>query len=425
MKAKSDDQKSRAHKGAVTILVSNGWLQLRFSFGSKRHYLSLGLPESKTNWMVAEAKAKLIEADIVFERFDPTLEKYKSQAAIEAAKVAKEKAEKAETPEPQTIQTSLLDLWCRYTTFQKSHLEETTIIRDYGKIEKRIAKFPLPYVEEAIAIQEYLLQNFATETAKRTLEQLSACCNWAMRKKLVSENPFKALGQELTRKRTSRVLRKPFSKECVAAILAAIEENTYSSKFSPVPHSYYLPYVKFLFHTGCRPEEAVALKWKHVEKTRIYICEAFATDVRIRKMTKTDCPRHLPMNEELSSVFAAIRPEPCHPDALVFPAKNGAELDAHNFLNRVWRPVVKALVSEGKVKEYLPQYNCRHTFITLCLESGIQPSRVAKWCGTSTDVIERHYAGTIAQVQVPSFGLGLAVQPEGEEKNDELEDDEV
>jgi integrase len=280
MQAKSHAQKSRAHKGAVTILVSNGWLQLRFSFGSKRHYLSLGLPESKTNWMVAEAKAKLIEADIVFERFDPTLEKYKSQAAIEAAKVAKEKAEKAETPEPPPIvQTSLMNLWCRYTTFQKSHLEETTIIRDYGKIKKRIANFPLPYVEEAIAIQEYLLQHFATETAKRTLEQLSACCHWAMQKKLVSENPFKALGQELTRKRTSRVSRKPFSKECVAAILAAIEENTYCSKFSPVRHSYYLPYVKFLLHTGCRPEGAVALKWKHVEKTRIYICEAFATDV--------------------------------------------------------------------------------------------------------------------------------------------------
>lgn len=142
------------------------------------------------------------------------------------------------------------------------HLEETTIIRDYSKIEKRIRKFPKPYLEDAIAIQAHLLTEFAAETAKRTLKQLSACCNWAMRKKLISENPFKELAQEVKTKKASKVSRKPFSKECVAAIISAFEYNTYCSKYSPIPHSYYAPYVKFLFHTGCRPEEAIALKWK-------------------------------------------------------------------------------------------------------------------------------------------------------------------
>jgi integrase len=66
---------------------------------------------------------------------------------------------------------------------------------------------------------------------------------------------------------------------------------------------------------------------------------------------------------------------------------------------------VDKLVEAGKVKEYLPQYNCRHTFITLCLEDGISSRRVADWCGTSVAVIEKHYAGAIAHIQVPSFGL--------------------
>jgi integrase len=285
------------------------------------------------------------------------------------------------------------------------HLEETTIIRDYSKIEKRIRKFPKPYLEDAIAIQAHLLTEFAAETAKRTLKQLSACCNWAMRKKLISENPFKELAQEVKTKKASKVSRKPFSKECVAAIIAAFEYNTYCSKYSPIPHSYYAPYVKFLFHTGCRPKEAIALKWKHVEKNQIYICEAVATDVRIRKTTKTDTPRYFPINEELRAVFDAVRPENLDPNALVFPARGGKEIDTHNFLNRVWRPVMEKLVEAGKVKEYLPQYNCRHTFITLCLESGIISRRVADWCGTSVAVIEEHYAGAIAHIQVPPFGL--------------------
>jgi len=90
---------------------------------------------------------------------------------------------------------------------------------------------------------------------------------------------------------------------------------------------------------------------------------------------------------------------------LVFPAKNGKELDIHNFLNRVWRPILENLVKEGKVIEYLPQYNCRHTFITLCLEDGIPSRRVADWCGTSVQVIETNYAGAIADIQVPTFRL--------------------
>ncbi|WP_446879223.1 hypothetical protein [Phormidesmis sp. 146-33] len=100
-----------------------------------------------------------------------------------------------------------------------------------------------------------------------------------------------------------------------------------------------------------------------------------------------------------------IRPQASSANDLVFPARNGKELDMHNFLNRVWKPVVKQLVAAGKVKEYLPQYNCRHTFITLCLEDGISSRRVAEWCGTSVAVIEEHYAGTINHIQVPSFGL--------------------
>ena len=60
---------------------------------------------------------------------------------------------------------------------------------------------------------------------------------------------------------------------------------------------------------------------------------------------------------------------------------------------------------EDKVVVYLPQYNCRHTFITLCLEDGIPSRRVADWYGTSVQVIESNYAGAIADIQVPSFGL--------------------
>lgn len=389
--------KERNSKGTVAILVSNERLQLRFNYSGKRYYLSLGFKDTQSNRKLAQMRARQIELDILSGNFDISLDKYRPQVIPKAITPI--------TPIPTPPKTSLIDLWEKYTEFQRKHLQESTIIRDYNKIEQRIRKFPAPYLEDAVAIGFYLMEKFAPETAKRTLKQLSACCRWAIRKKLILDNPFLEMSKEIKTKKTSRVSRKPFSRECVAAIISAFENNTYSSKYVAFKHSYYLPYVKFLLLTGCRPEEVIALKWKHVQNNQIYICEAMPTDVRIRKVTKTDKPRYFPINNELRALFEGIRPEPCDPNTLVFPARNGREINTHNFLNRTWKPIVENLVREGKVKEYLPQYNCRHTFITLCLEDGISSRRVAEWCGTSVAVIETHYAGVIENIQVPSFGL--------------------
>lgn len=313
----------KAFKGSVKLKISNERLQLVFRVAGKRYYLSTGLADTPLNQQLAERKASLIEDDIFKERFDPTLEKYKPQPALEA--VTPKIAPKAELPK-----TSLIELWEKYTEFQQAHLEQTTIIRDYGKIEKRIQKFPKPFLEDAIDIQSWLLKNYSAEISKRTLKQLSACLNWAIRKRLATENPFKELAQEIKTQKRSKVSRKPFTRNCVAAIISAFENDTYCSKFSPLSHSYYAPYVKFLLHTGCRPEEAIALKWKHVERDRIHFCEAFATDVRTRKGTKTHVDRYFPINEELGKILAAIRPEDCPSERLVFSGRNGKELDAAN-----------------------------------------------------------------------------------------------
>ncbi|MEP0898541.1 MULTISPECIES: Arm DNA-binding domain-containing protein [Leptolyngbya] len=162
--------KERHNKGSVAVLVSNDRLQLRFSYAGKRHYISLGLTDTIANRRVAEAKAKLIESDIVYERLDVTLEKYKPQSAMSVATPVTP----IFTPPPKT---NLADLWEKYTEFQQEHLEKSTIVRDYGKIEKRIAKFPKPFLEDAIAVQSHLLSKYAAETAKRTLKQLSTCCD--------------------------------------------------------------------------------------------------------------------------------------------------------------------------------------------------------------------------------------------------------
>ncbi len=211
------------------------------------------------------------------------------------------------------------------------------------------------------------------------------------------------MAREIKSKKDSLTSRKPFTKEEKDNIIAAFVNNIYSSKFAPISHSYYAPYVKFLFLTGSRPEEVIALQWKHIKTNYIEICEAVATDLKIRKSTKTHVTRNFPINAQLQALLDEVKPEDVEPNTLVFPAIHGREIDAHNFLNRVWKPVLKNLVKDGKLKQYLPQYNCRHTFITLAMEKNVSIPQIAKWTGTSSEIIMKHYAGTTQQIQVPEL----------------------
>ena len=74
----SKSSSSKATKGSVVVFNSHNRLQLRFRFGGKRRYISLGLADTQLNRRFAELKAAEIEQDILKEKFDSTLEKYRS-----------------------------------------------------------------------------------------------------------------------------------------------------------------------------------------------------------------------------------------------------------------------------------------------------------------------------------------------------------
>jgi hypothetical protein len=59
--------------------------------GANKAFLYLNLADTPENWKLAEAKAQLIESDIKFERFDPTLKKYKTQTHLTVVETIKPK----------------------------------------------------------------------------------------------------------------------------------------------------------------------------------------------------------------------------------------------------------------------------------------------------------------------------------------------
>ncbi|MCC5622552.1 tyrosine-type recombinase/integrase [Nostoc sp. CHAB 5715] len=374
----------------VGIEALEGRLRLRFPrvlFNGNQKYLSLNLADTAENRVVVEIKARQAELDILAGHFDSTLAKYKIQANI-LKTASKERT------------YSLMELWEKYVEFRSDQVEESTILRDYSLISKRIKALPTTEITEAIIIRDYLLSIYSAETAKRTLKQFSACCKWAVLSKLIKDNTFKDLvGGIKTKRKDGTILT--FNREEINTIIDAFDSNKYCPKYSPLPHYYYANYVRLLFLTGCRPEEAVALKWKHITPTHITFAEAVPSDVRIRKDTKTHQIRLFPINNQLREILNNIGYGEA--EKLLFCNRNGRELNTHNFLNRMWKPILTNLVNDKLIRYYLPQYNCRHTFITLCLEVGISVKQVADMVGNSPEVIYKHYSGVIKQLEVPEI----------------------
>jgi integrase len=385
----------KASKGSVQIKNSNDRLQLVFSHAGKRHYLSLGLPDNKMNRKAAEAKAKLIESDIAFDKFDPTLAKYKPQSALSTI-----------TPDiTPTATPSLTELWAKFIEYKRPQCSPSTMRFQYRVFSKYLAGLPTHDLDYANEIRDFVLKTIPIDSAKRFIIRLSACCDWAVKSKLIIENPFKGMASEIKLPKASNGMDDINSFNAVErdTILNAFENNMACPKFSRVKHSYYFPFVFMLFNTGARPSEAIALQWKHISSDFRFISFEQAVveseDGTVCKHgLKSQERRKFPCNTRLQNFLQSLKTENSSPEDLIFPSPTGRWIDSNNFCNRIWKPVLEKLGIE-----YRKLYQTRHTFITLALENGLDAKDVARLVGNSPEVIYRHYAGNKRELFVPEF----------------------
>jgi integrase len=226
-----------------------------------------------------------------------------------------------------------------------------------------------------------------------------AANRWGIEEEILAKNFYSRLFKNLPKSQKSDRSRKCFEKNEIESILAAFASNEFVSKFSVVHfHSHYRGYVEFLALTGFRPEEAIALTWSDIKNNRIIVSRAYSQG--ILKTTKTYETRVFPINSQLGKLLKSLPKN----GNLVFPSSEGGYINQHNFGERYWKPIVKKLVSAGKVGEYLPTYNLRHSWITRMLRSGLDIATVAQLAGNKPDTIMRHYLAAQARdLVLPEF----------------------
>lgn len=403
MQARDTEQK--AVKGTVGIEEFRDKYRIRLPrelsrelYGVTQKYISTGLSITLENFKKAQITAWEIESDISSGQFDITFRKYQPQKQLAVVVPIKPKTD-----------LMLDELWERYTEYKAQFIEQTTIRTNYKRIRNTIDLFPSKKLDDAVIVQEWLLSNKSAYTAKVILAHLSGCCDWGIESKLIDNNPFNRMAAKVKLNKGKELEEiDPFSVSERDAIIEAFKNDVY--------YSHYTEFVSFLFMTGCRTGEAIALRWKDInpEMTQITFSESFSSHFRIRKDTKTHSSRKFPINAKLKSLLQSVQPQNCTSEMIVFSSPTGREIDGHNFLNRAWKGyknrhgkfipgIITRLVEQGKVKRYRCFYNTRHTFITMALEANVSVSQVAKWVGNSPEIILKHYAGCTSQIQVPDL----------------------
>jgi integrase len=376
----------------ITPLNRDGYIVLRFTIDGRRFSFNPvfgGRYDDKIALATAEQIAYRICQDYEHSCFDPTLVSYKPHALRGRSKeMALQDAMEARRIEDQRLSVNvanLLGLFTEYTTFKAKTLKANSMI-DYDRIQNKLRKCPHKLAKEAVEIMHWLVsdhQGTSTSSIEKQWKLINACCKWAVSCKKLQSNPFGGLRNLIpsTKKSGTQDDINPFTINERKQVIEAFEASEH--------YGYYAPLVEFLFTTGCRPEEALALQWKHIKGSKVTFCQKLTANGEIEAGTKTQSKRSITINERLKSVIEDIKPNKCSNDDFVFPAKKGGLINWHNFANRAWKAVLESLPDI----EYRNPYQMRHTAITMMVRAGVDSMMVAKWVGNSPNMIAKGLAG--------------------------------
>jgi integrase len=362
----------------VALKNSNGWIQLVYRWDGSRRYLSIGLEWNKANCSFAQLKAAELAQDLLLERFDPgRLGKYKAGGQAASAPVAT-----AKIPE-------LKELWAEYCEYRRPKLSQSTL---HGPVRMQSAIVQaLPYgLDQPAKIRDWIDSNYAPTNAARSMQALNACCRWAAESGRLAANPLDGLRISIPKQGDKEI--DPFTTEERDLLLETIAVGDY--------WAHYHRLIAFLFFTGCRPSEAVALEWGHIASDRksLTFCQAATLGehggIVIKSGLKTQRQRRVPLNDRVNEILGDSEGDP----GLVFPAIRDGIINTRNMAKRIWYP---ALGRAGLKPRNL--YQTRHTFITLALQQGIPIPDIAAIVGNSPQVILEHYAGVTRSLSLPSI----------------------
>lgn len=312
---------------------------------------------------------------------------------------------------------SIAFLWDKYVSFHRSIGEwgEVYFLTHIKTVTSLIDRCPVQKLEHKQELVEWLFsdEKRSRKTSQDRFKLIVAAIDWNSKQGNITRKwgieyrdlLSSILGGSKKKKRKSIVQDEEevdiFSVAEIEQVLEAFKNDTYS-RFRG-KHSQYYQYAYFCWLTGCRPSEAIALKWENIDltKKRIYFCEGQvnASGKIIKKDgTKTEDGRYFPINGGLENLLNSI---PRHKGYVFLNAAN-KPISQQAFC-RVWKTLLDAM----GVRHRIP-YQMRHSMISYHANNDFPIQKLAEIVGNSEEIIRKHYL----RLEIERIKLPDVVKPE-------------
>jgi integrase len=170
----------------------------------------------------------------------------------------------------------------------------------------------------------------------------------------------------------------PFTPEERDAILSHFAER----------QPFYYPWVVVRFWTGVRPGEAAALRIGDLDVKGGTLRINKSRHMGVDGATKTrGSTRTILLLPDVLDVLRDLVPLHADPTAFLFTNRyTGGPINQGEWAREYWGRCLEATGIRPR-----PFYNTRHTFISTALTNGVNLKWLAEYCGTSVEMIEKHY----------------------------------
>ncbi len=151
-----------------------------------------------------------------------------------------------------------------------------------------------------------------------------------------------------------------------------------------------------LAYAGLRPQEALALEWRHVRERTLPV-ERALSDGELKVLKNRRQPRAVkllaPVRDDLAEWRAASAPSPASPVFAAAPGGFWRASDWRNWRKRIYKPVAESVGIDGA-----RPYHLRHAFASLLIHEGrLSVVEIAAQRGHNPTVCLDTYAHVMAE----------------------------
>jgi integrase len=277
--------------------------------------------------------------------------------------------------------STLVQAWEMFRAERAVTLCPTSLTSDYTTVDKWLRRCPIEDFAKGRQIMGWVLTQKPPKSARRVAMYLKSLYRWASTEDvgLIERSPVTNYRMPKPPQGGEEIVVIP--RHETAIVLLALERKTEPN---------WSLYAEWMLQSAMRTGEVRALRWRDIKDDRILVHQNFTLTHGLKESTKTNRQRWVPLNERCKAILEQLDQS----NEFLFPWNRHAYQSF--FYDRMRQAAAVGLIE----RRYRP-YDLRHTAISRFIEAGIPVAQVAAWCGNSSEVIWKHYAGVSQEYAMP------------------------